>query len=285
MHESLPLLAKRRRVFGYINLPGLEKVRVQFQTNWYTNIHTPDIVTLPCVWQIHLSAPDGGTGYISPILRFLKLPKATSVVVRSPSLRLPNIAILPETFFAKQLPNYAELSSLHIETKMGSGKVTFQSHSRAVFTYQTAELTDYKRELRLWGDLPISSVERVTAIQLNLKRGKEDVWLAGMLGQLEFVDLLELGGDCGHVLRRLRHRIARGLASVEIDTMVVSGGEYARSQAHKFESVKNGKEYTVVEYIPDPGVCEGDMDFEGSDSDLETDLDSDLDSDSDVDSS
>jgi hypothetical protein len=56
---------------------------------------------------------------------------------------------------------------------------------------------------------------------------------------LESLEVLELGGDCGQVLRRLRRRMARGTMWVNIKTLIVRGGEYAKSQAFKFESVKD----------------------------------------------
>lgn len=55
------------------------------------------------------------------------------------------------------------------------------------------------------------------------------------------------------VLRHLRHGMIRG-------------GEYAKSQALKFESIKGvaGLMDTMVNYIPDPGVREGFLDFWGT---------------------
>jgi hypothetical protein len=260
-------------------LPGLVKVYILFLTDWYDDIPTVNIITLPCLQEICLATIDiigpAVGGIIPPILQFLELPKATSVVVQSPFPPSPDIAILPDTSFARQLPNYAELPDLLIETTMGSGKVTFIGPSQVAFTYQTTDLADYKRELLLWGGLPISTVRRVIAAQLDLNRGDEDVWLAGVLGQLKSLDRLELGGDCGHVLRRLRRRMLRGIVSVGIDTLIVRGGEYARSQAHKFESVKDeiGLGNTTVTYIPDPGADEGDTDYGNSSDDEDEDED------------
>jgi hypothetical protein len=142
---------------------------------------------------------------------------------------------------------------------MGSGEITFRKGSQAVFTYHTGRLVDHRRELRLWGALPISSVRRVIAVQCDLKHGEEDRWLVGVLGKLEFLELLDLGGDCGHVLRRLRHRLARGAISLRINSLVIRGGEYAETQALKFRSNMDvmGLQGTTVTYILDPGTKEG----------------------------
>jgi hypothetical protein len=45
----------------------------------------------------------------------------------------------------------------------------------------------------------------------------------------------------------------------DIKTLIVRGGEYAKSQALKLESVKDdvGLEDMTVTYIPDPGAYEG----------------------------
>ena len=59
-----------------------------------------------------------------------------------------------------------------------------------------------------------------------------------MLKELDFLELLELAGDCGLVLRRLRRRLVRGVMQINIKTLIVHGGGYAKIQALKFESVR-----------------------------------------------
>jgi len=84
--------------------------------------------------------------------------------------------------------------------------------------------------------------------------GGEDRWLADMFRELDFLELLELGGDCGWVLRRLRRRMARSAMRVDIRTLIVRGGRYARSQAFKLESAKDdlGLQNMTMTYIRDP---------------------------------
>ena len=141
---------------------------------------------------------------------------------------------------------------------MTSGKVVFQNPSQAVFAYHTGALQDYKLEGRLWGALPLSSVRRVTAVLVDPLYGDEDAWLVDLLGELDPLGILELGGDCGQVLRRLRHGIARGVMWFDVKTLIVRGGEYAKSQALRFEDAKDdlGMENMTVTYIPDYEVCE-----------------------------
>ena len=107
-------------------------------------------------------------------------------------------------------------------------------------------------ERRLWGDLPLHDLRRVTVV-LEDQGYPEDIWVVDMLREVEFLELLELGGDCGQVLRYLRHRMLRGVMGIDIKTLIVRGGEYAKSQTLKFESVKDdlGLQNMTVTYIQD----------------------------------
>jgi len=257
------------------HLPGLVKVSLKFQEDWYTNIDFGRIVTLPCVQEMHLctAGASASTKSIPPILQFLKLPKVTSVTLRSGFPPMAHLSILPLISFHEQLPNYVELPELRIDTASYSGTAVFRSSSQAVFTYHTGILRNYhERERLLWGALPLSSVRRVTAILVDPQHGGEDGWLVDLLGYLD-LELLELGGDCGRVLRRLRRNLARdgmGIAMwIGIKTLIVRGGEHARTQAVKFESTKYnlGLQNMTVTYIPDhrvherdPGVSDDDWD-------------------------
>ena len=272
-------------------LPGLVKVSVVFQASWYAESHSSKITTLSCVREIHLlaSAVDESkrSPSIPPILRFLELPKATSITLESGLPLNPMYPILPVTSFDIRLPNYVELPELRINTTTFSGEVVFRS-PQAVFTYKTGPLQEYERDSRLWGNLPVSSVRRVTAVIVDPAPGDEDVWLVDMLGDPDFLELLELGGDCGRVLQRLRRRLVRGAMRIcDIKTLIVCGGEYAKSQVLKLESVKDGLGLgsMTVTYIPDPEVYEGfvrDVNAESSSDD--EDWDSDPEEDSDLDS-
>ena len=268
-------------------LPGLVKVSVIFQNNWYIEIRSPDIVTLPCVQEMDLSASiveeSISTAAIPPLLRFLKLPKATSITIPSPYHAKPDLPILPVTSFGDQLPNYVELPELRIDAATLPGKVVFRSPSQAVFTYHCGALWDYERERRLWGDLPLSSVRKVTAVLAGTQPDKKDVWLVDLLEELDFLELLELEGDCGQVLRCLRRRLVRGVMRINIKTLIVHGGEYAKTQALKFESAKDdlGLENMTVTYyyIPDPeargSVQNPDVESSTDDIVWDVDLDSD----------
>jgi len=99
--------------------------------------------------------------------------------------------------------------------------------------------------------------------------GNEDKWLVDTLTELDFLELLELGGDCGRVLRRLRHRMARGAMRLSVQTLIVHGGGYAKSQAFKLESVKGnlGLQDMAVTYNQDPDA-ENSRDDETRDDDL-----------------
>jgi hypothetical protein len=245
-------------------LPGLEKVYATFHNSWDTEIGSDSMVTLPRVQEMCLSAVDVNVPTnllaVPPILRFLKLPKVTSLTVRqSPSLVVWGLGTLPVTSFGEHLPNYVDLPDLRIHTTAVSGKVLFQSSSQAIFTYHTGPLQTFWWEARFWGGLPLCSVQRVIAILVDPVLGSEDVWLVDLIEDLKSLEVLELGGDCGHVLRRLRRRVARGTMWVNIKTLIVRGGEYAKFQAFKFESIKDslGWHQTTVTYIPDPEVREG----------------------------
>jgi hypothetical protein len=276
-------------VFG--RLPGLEKVYVTFHNSWNTDIDLPTVVTLPCVQEMCLSAinmnrPTDSLA-VPPILQFLELPKATSLTIRQSSS--PNswdLPTLPFRFFSERLPNYVELPDLRIQTTAVTGNVIFQSPSQAVFTYHTGALREFWLEGRLWGTLPLRSVRRVTVVLVDPVVGCEDVWLIDLFAKPDFLELLELGGDCGQVLRRLRRRMVRGARWIDIQTLIVRGGEYAKSEASKFESVKDslGLHRMTVTYIPDPEAREWfvpDPDAESSSDDEDWDEDSGEDSDED----
>ena len=64
--------------------------------------------------------------------------------------------------------------------------------------------------------------------------GSEDRWLVDLLAGLEFLEYLELGGDCSQALHSFPHRMVRGVIWVDIETVVVGGGKYAKSQALEF---------------------------------------------------
>ena len=254
-------------------LPGLVKVDLLFQTDWYTHISSPKTITLSCVEEIRLLTPDitgpSSGGAIPAIFQFLELPRATVVSVQSPFMKWSSTPVFPDASFSQHLPNYVNLPELRVEAKNGSGELTFKSASQAVLIYHTGLLDDLGWEVQLWGHLPISSIRRVTMIQSSLIYEEEEGWFGGLLGELEFLELLELRGDCGHALMRLRHEMVRGIVRIDIDALVVHGGEYAKSQAFKFDAIKDevGLGNMTVTYIPDPDALEMFSDFESSSED------------------
>jgi hypothetical protein len=162
-------------------LPGLVKVSVVSQASWYIEDQSPRIVTLPHVQEMHICAFDieelEESAAVPPILQFLKLPKATSIAIQSRFSLYSNQSILPITSFGEQLPNYVELPELRINTTMVSGEAVFRRPSGVVFTYKTGKLNDYKWDRLIWGNLPVSSVRRVTAVLVDPAVGDEDVTL------------------------------------------------------------------------------------------------------------
>ena len=129
-------------------------------------------------------------------------------------------------------------------------------------------MSTYKEQDQLWGGLPLSSVRRVTAVLVDPIYGDEDKWLVDLLEHFDSLELLELRGNCGAVLKRLRHRMARGAMWVDIKTLIVRGGEYAKSQMVKLESVKDSlslKNMTATHiYDPEARELEWDPDEESS---------------------
>jgi len=266
-------------------LPGLVKISVVFQASWYDDTHPPNIVTLPCVQEMHLRSytVNKRLAVIPPILQFLELPKATSITLQPRSSSNSNYPILPVTFFGERLPNYVELPELRIDTTMSSIEAVFRGPSQAVLTYKTGSLRDYGQERRLWGDLPVSSVRRVTVVLADPRFGDEDMWLVDMLEEPDFLDLLELEGDCGWVLRRLRHRFLRNIMwRCDIKKLMVRGGEYAKIEALRLESIKNdiGRPNMTVTYIPDPEAHEPTRDFDYESPSDDEDWDENLEEDS-----
>ena len=255
-------------------LPGLVKVSILSQAGWFTETSPMFTVKLPRLREISLFTSDVTTqafeGSIPPILRFLELPKVTSLIIESPFSPLPSTPILPASFFDKLLPNYIELPELHIETENGCGRLTFRSSSQALLTFHIGGLKDCGRELRLWGDLPISSIREVTAVRLGSECDDDAVWLAGILRRLGFLERLDLRGNCGQVLLHLRRQMMGSTAPAGIGTLIVRGGGYAESQAIEFEDIKDGVglgETTVI-YVPDPEALEEETDCWGSTEEL-----------------
>ena len=240
-------------------LPSLVKFSALFQTR-HTVTHSSPIVTLPCLQEIRISVEyQYWIQNIPPILPFLELPKATSVTFDSKQFPSAVVPILPGASFGKQLPNYADLPELRIDTTSSSGKVVFRGLSRAVLTHHTGRLYEYEKQRPLWGGIPLSSVRRVTVVLVGPVFGGEEMWVVDLLGDMTTLDLLELGGDCGRVLKYLRRRLSRGTMRIDIQKLIVRGGEYAKWQALKLERARGdlGLQNMAVACFLDPELNEG----------------------------
>ena len=216
-------------------LPVLERVCITFRTDLYTD-PVPHMVTLPHVQEMSLSASSRAemAVRIPHILEFLRLPGLTSLRLRAMPKLVTFRPVFPVTTFDEHLPNLAELPELHVKLGMSSGEVTFRSPSHATLEYLTGRLSSFDPHERiLWRELPLHSVRRLTASMVFTPSDQELEWLIELLRHLKFLEVLELGGECGRALSRLRYYMAREATSFHIQTLTVrrGGGEYARRQA------------------------------------------------------
>jgi len=87
--------------------------------------------------------------------------------------------------------------------------------------------------------------------------GRELEWLIGLLRDLELLEYLELGGKCGHLLRRLRYEMTQEAVSLHIKTVTVRGEEYERCQALRLKDRFDvaGLNIALI-FIADPGFHE-----------------------------
>lgn len=68
--------------------------------------------------------------------------------------------------------------------------------------------------------------------------GDVGILLADTLGQLKFLEVLELRSDCSN-LRQLHHRTVKSGLSAGTNSLIVQGEEHTKSQALKFEDIKD----------------------------------------------
>ena len=241
--------------------PVLERVSIMFCANMYSTSALP-LVTLPSLRLMSLSMSGGVliNADLPRILESLRLPNLTSLCVQAmPRLGESRGPVFPVTTCSERLPNLADLSELQVHTGMPSGsEATFRSPSQATLKYLIGSLSDYdSHERKLWRELPLRSIRRLTVNAALPPTGRELEWLIGLLRDLEFLEYLELGGKCGRVLRRLRHEMAQEAVSLHIDAVTVCGGEYERRQALQLKDhfYAAGLNITLI-FVADPGVHE-----------------------------
>ena len=64
----------------------------------------------------------------------------------------------------------------------------------------------------------------VTVVLVDLMIGEEGAWLVHILDKLDFLEFLELWGDCSPALRRLGRRLARStMQMIDVKTLIVRG--------------------------------------------------------------
>ena len=245
-------------------LPALERVHITFQPRVINREDDSDptpcaTVTLPHVQELSLSTFKryGGTTVIPKrILGFLKLPnlKSLRVELEAPqsSLFYP---ILPVAPIGEHFPNFAETPVLQVDLDAAYNELRFEGPSQAVFSWIMRGWLGQFQFYTLSVGLPLNSVRRLTVYTRGAgKRGDE--WLVVFLQDLDSLEQLELGGDCGGVLQRLHDGVAQGKIHLHIQNLIVRAGEYEKLAALKFESAKDamGLGLTVT-YIPDPKMC------------------------------
>ena len=240
-------------------LPSLERVHITFRASLYTH-EDPRVVTLPHVQEMSLSvfAEPAIDAHLPDILQYLRLPRLTSLCVQS----LPRLTyyrpIFPLTAFAEHLPNLAQLPELQVNIGMPSDEVTFRSPSRATLKYLAGPLSDYEsHESRIWRQLPLHTVRRLTVNTAHQLIGPEFNWLSGLLRDLEFLEHLELGGECGEGLRWLCEEMTQDRMHLRIRSLTVRCGEHERRQALRLKYLADAAGVTTALICtPDPRVRE-----------------------------
>jgi hypothetical protein len=221
-------------------LPLLERVEAVLGTNQqYTrDDEAPHVITLPHLQWMSLHCSQE----IPPILRSLKLPKLTSLVVDGRIAVSRTRPILPTTSFDEHLPNFTELPEMEVCVRAESSRVTFRASSQATLEHslltQPVGKTPYRNDRHLWGCLPLHSVRKLIVIMDRSGVGVADVWLIHLLRDVGSLEHLELWGCCGELIRYLRQRVMRGDHLPGIKTLTVySGYRYVVRQALKLENV------------------------------------------------
>jgi hypothetical protein len=180
------------------------------------------------------------------ILESLNLPRLTSLCVRM----LPGAEKSPLIFpisFGEHLPNLARLPDLRVNVGTSSDGATFQSPFRATLKYFAQQLVDYgSNERLLWEGVPLYSVRRLTANMGPRSPNQGVRWLCGLLGDLKFLEHLELGGKCDGALRCICDEIEQRNLPLYVQTMTVHHGEQGKSEAQRLKHLANAAGVVVT---------------------------------------
>jgi hypothetical protein len=217
-------------------LPSLEKVHITFRPRIDFE---PDldsvlrVVTLPHVKEMSLSTFKwhGLNPREIPwrIIGFFDLPNLTSLRVQSADSVFP-YPILPGpiTPFGEKFPNLAELPELRVDLGLTSSEISFKGPSQAVFSWimpgrpQQTPFLDHAHTLQT---ILLRSVRRLTVYVRGAEERDGDGWLVDFLRDLTSLERLEVGGECGGVLKRLYSDIVKGKFRLHIKNLIVRGGE------------------------------------------------------------
>ena len=241
-------------------LPVLEEVGLVFRESRDTTTNTSlHVATLLQVQRMSLHCSKDQKKGIPRILQFLKLPKLTSLLVRTEPKFASPFPVLPITSFGEHLPNLAELSVMKVRAYAERSLVYFRSPSGAVLNYwvtaQPLGATTYRLQRRLWGGLPLHSVRRLTVV-LHCREVVDEVWLVRLLSDLSSLEHLDLEGYCGFALRCLRRLIMQRDILIGIKTLAVRSGAYEIRQTMRLKEVAAGLGLEItVACIHDPGVA------------------------------
>ena len=115
-------------------LPGLVKVSILSQAGWFTETSPMFTVKLPRLREISLLTSDVTTqafeGSVPPILRFLELPKVTSLIIESPFSPLPSTPSSPPASLTSCSRTTSNFQSCTSKPKTGAGDLPSEALRR-----------------------------------------------------------------------------------------------------------------------------------------------------------
>lgn len=183
----------------------------------------------------------------SKTLRFLRVPKLEKLCVQT--FRWPPVSTNAH-LISRTFPNFAQLPELQVDLEFC--EMTFRNPSRATLKYCKGGLAIGKsKDKTAWIGLLLRSVQRL--IVNNIRRpdqGRfEDTWLAGLLGNPDRLEYLELEGECDDVIEWL---CGREISS-QIQTLTIRCGKHEGERAYRLKCQADlaGLATTVI-CIPGP---------------------------------
>ena len=239
-----------------VELPALEQVEIAFP-GFYNPITRVHLVTLPNVQRMTLHCSDGK---VPDFLEFLKLPSLTSLVIDGVQNLPQSFAILPDTPFAINLPNFAELPEMTVATYLQPNRVSFRSSSQATLDFSIEPLSLGRRRYgnyrKIWGGLPVDSVRRLVVETDTATAGAEDGWVASLLRDLKSLEHLAFRSHCGRTPQYLRRMITEAASFPQMKSLTVYlGSKCEARQVHRLEDVVGGFGSGIsVTWVKDSGV-------------------------------